>query len=55
MRGREINLAVLKDECPCNGCEPPERCADPNCHDTCEKFIEFDKKREEVKKKRRWS
>lgn len=32
---------------PCRGC--PDRCPEPNCHLTCEKFIEWQKKIEEKK------
>lgn len=30
------------NEAPCKGCK--DRVPEPNCHITCEKYIEFDKK-----------
>lgn len=32
---------MRRPESPCLDC--PDRCPDPNCHTTCEKYLEFDR------------
>ena len=42
----------MEDKSPCKGCT--ERCAEPNCHTTCEKYLSFEeahKARRQAKKK----
>lgn len=41
---------IRHPESPCLDC--PDRCADPNCHMTCEKYIEFDKECERIRQER---
>ena len=38
---------MQKPIAPCKGCTPETgRSADPNCHTTCERYIEYQKERE---------
>lgn len=40
------------DKCPCKGCVPPKRCADPNCHATCEEYKAFRRYLDRVNEKK---
>lgn len=37
----------MNDSCPCKGCK--DRCADPNCHAACRRYIGW--KQDETKRK----
>lgn len=37
-------------ESPCLGC--PDRCPEPNCHSTCEKYLAFDEECKALRKER---
>lgn len=39
---------------PCNGCTPETgRCANPNCHETCEKYLKYTEELEREKLERK--
>ena len=41
---------MTKPESPCLGC--PDRCPEPNCHTTCEKYLAFDEECKALRKEK---